>query len=120
MPPPCRRLKTSADLQRILYYYERGDYRMAYDELLPTADAYPASPLYLGVSALALGDAARARQWLEEVPADSPYRDAAEWYDALAQLHLGAAAGAKLTLESIARSAGHPYRTPAQQLLSDL
>ena len=77
------------DLQRILYDYDRKNYAAAYDELLPVADYYPAAPLYLGVCALALNDPQRARQWLARVKADSAYRDAADWYDALATLALG-------------------------------
>ena len=116
--PP--RTEEERDLQRILYYYDRGDYRTAYAELLPTADAYPAAPLYLGVSALALGDAARAREWLARLPADSPYRDAAEWYAALASLQLGGDAGTRASVEEVASAVGHPYQQQAQQLLSDL
>ena len=108
------------DLQRILYYYDRGDYRTAYDELLPTAEAYPAAPLYLGVTALELDNPDRAREWFRQIAADSPYRDAAEWYSALAQLAQGGAAGAKATVQRLANSPGHPYQTRAQQLLSDL
>ena len=108
------------DLQRILYYYDRGDYRTAYDELLPTADYYAAAPLYLGVSALALNDPARAIEWLTAVEADSPFKDAAEWYEALAHLNLGADAGARSLLERLAGSVGHPYRERAAELLSDL
>ena len=108
------------DLQHILYYYDRGDYRTAYDELLPTADAYPAAPLYLGVTALELDNPERAREWFRQIPADSPYRDAAEWYGALAQLAQGGAAGAKAPVQQLANSPGHPYQTEAQQLLSDL
>ena len=109
------------DLQRILMDYDRGHYRTAYDELLPVADAYPAAPLYLGVCALALDDPGRAREWLDRIPADSAYRDAADWYDALAILAGGGgAAGAKPILDSIVASPGHPYRPPAAELLSDL
>ena len=108
------------DLQRILYYYDRGDYRTAYDELLPTAEAYPAAPLYLGVTALELDNPARAREWFDQLAADSPYRDAAEWYGALAQLAQGGAAGAKTTVQRLANTPGHPYQPEAQQLLSDL
>ena len=108
------------DLQRILYYYDRGEYRTAYDELLPTADVYPAAPLYLGVTALALNDPARARDWLAELAAGSPYYAAAQWYTALAQLAQGGAAGAKISLAGIANAPDHPYRQAAQQLLSDL
>jgi hypothetical protein len=108
------------DLQRILRDYDRGDYRRAYDELLPAAGVYPASYLYLGVSALALDDPARALDWLGRVASDSPYASAAQWYIALARLDLGGDAGAKNILNEIAASSGHPYRTRAQQLLSDL
>ena len=108
------------DLRRILYYYDRGDYHTAYDELLPTAEAYPAAPLYLGVTALELDNPDRAREWFRQIPADSPYRDAAEWYSALAQLAQRGAAGAKFTLQRLATTPGHPYQTQAQQLLSDL
>ena len=108
------------DLQRILVDYDRGDYRTAYTELLPTADAYPAAPLYLGVSALALDDPARAREWFARLPADSPYRDAGEWYAALATVQQGGAAGGSALLEAIANDTTHPYRERAQQLLSDL
>ncbi|WP_420458295.1 tetratricopeptide repeat protein [Neolewinella sp.] len=112
------------DLQRILYYYDRSDYRTAYDELLPTADAYPVAPLYLGVTALELDNPERAREWFKKIPADSPYRDAAEWYSALAQLAQGGApiaiGGAKASIQQLANSPGHPYQTEAKQLLSDL
>ena len=112
------------DLQRILYYYDRGDYRTAYNELLPTAGAYPAAPLYLGVTALELDNPARAREWFDQIAADSPYRDAADWYGTLAQLAQGGApiaiGGAKTTVQRLANSPGHPYQTQAQQLLSDL
>ncbi len=108
------------DLQRILYHYDRGDYRTAYDELLPTADAYPAAPLYLGVTALELDNPERAREWFRQIAADSPYRDAAEWYSALAQLAQGGAAGARTMVQRLANSPGHPYQAEAQQLLSDL
>ncbi len=108
------------DLQRILYYYDRGEYRMAYDELLPTAPAYPASPLYLGVSALALDDPQRASEWLNQVPSTSPFYPAARWYQALARLELGATAGAKAILQAIAETPAHPYQLEATKLLSDL
>ncbi len=108
------------DLARILQDYDRGDYRTTYDELLPAAGVYPASHLYLGVSALALDDPIRALDWLQRVPPDSPYRSAAEWYTALAQLDSGADAGAVSILNTIANSTGHPYRSAARQLLSDL
>ncbi|WP_116106333.1 hypothetical protein [Lewinella sp. IMCC34191] len=105
------------DLNRILYYYDRGDYRTAYDELLPTAPAYPAAPLYLGVSALALDDPTRARQWFAELDATSPYRDAAEWYDALALLALDRRDAGLAALGRIADSPGHPFAGRAGELL---
>ncbi len=108
------------DLQRILYYYDRGDYRTAYDELLPTAPAYPASPLYLGVSALALNDPQRARDWLNQIPPVSKFYPPARWYEALALLGSGGTAGATTILKEIANSPNHPYRREASNLLSDL
>ena len=104
------------DLERILYYYDRGDYRTAYDELLPTAEAYPAAPLYLGVSALALDDPARARQWFAALDATSPYRDPADWYDALALLALGERGAGLASLRQIAASPGHPFAARAREL----
>ncbi|THH37705.1 tetratricopeptide repeat protein [Neolewinella litorea] len=108
------------DLNQILTYYDRGDYRTAYEELLPTADAYPAAPLYLGVSALALDDPARARQWLARLPVDSPFHDAARWYDALAVLALGNRPQARTQLKRIADDPSHPYRQRAVELLGEL
>ncbi|PPK87692.1 hypothetical protein CLV84_0642 [Neolewinella xylanilytica] len=108
------------DLERILYYYDRGDYRTGYDELLPTAPAYPASPLYLGVSALALDDPARAREWFAQLPPDSPYLAPAAWYDALALLALNRRPEAEDALQRIANTDGHPYRAAARELLADL
>ncbi len=116
--PPAT--EADRDLQRILYYYDRGEYRTAYDELLPTAPAYPASPLYLGVSALALHDPQRAGEWLNQIPSTSPFYPAARWYQALARLEMGATAGAKALLQQIAESSDHPYRSEATELLSDL
>ncbi|MBB4079590.1 tetratricopeptide (TPR) repeat protein [Lewinella aquimaris] len=108
-----------SDLQRILYDYDRGDYHTAYEELLPTADAYPAAPLYLGVSALALGDPARAREWFERVDPLGPYADAAEWYRALALMGTGDTGTARVQLEAIGMQAGHPYASAARNLLRE-
>ncbi|MGB3798860.1 MAG: hypothetical protein WA952_03535 [Lewinella sp.] len=104
------------DLERILYYYDRRDYRTAYDELLPTAQAYAPAPLYLGVSALALDDPARAREWFAELDATSPYRDAAEWYDALALLAMDQREAGLAALRRIADSPGHPFAGRAGEL----
>ncbi|NJB86897.1 hypothetical protein GGR26_002674 [Lewinella marina] len=108
------------DLNQILYYYDRGDYHRAYEELLPTADAYPAAPLYLGVSALALNDPARAEEWLARLPADSPYRDPADWYAALAALAREDHSRARSRLTRITQDANHPYRSQAADLLGEL
>ena len=108
------------DLNRILYYYDRGDYRAAYDELLPAADAYPGAPLYLGVSALALDDPARAQEWLARVGERGPYAAPAEWYRALALLAGGEGARAEGLLRGIAGAPDHPYRERAQALLDAL
>ena len=107
------------DLERILYYYDRGDYRMAYDELLPVGDAYPAAPLYLGVSALALDDPIRAREWFLRLDATSPYRDAADWYDALALLALDEREAGLAALRRIAGAAGHPYAAAAREVVRE-
>ena len=107
------------DLARILEYYDAGDFRTAYEELLPTAPAYPAAPLYLGVSALALDDALRARDWFAQLPAESPHLAAAEWYDALALLALDRRPEAEEALQRIANTDGHPYRPAARELLDD-
>ncbi|WP_116125568.1 tetratricopeptide repeat protein [Lewinella sp. IMCC34183] len=108
------------DLERILYYYDRGDYRTAYDELLPTADAYPAAPLYLGVTALELGDPTRAREWLARVEDPGPYAAPAAWYRALALLAAGDRARATGLLRGIAGEADHPYADRARELLGAL
>ena len=108
------------DLARILEYYDAGDYRTAYEELLPTAPAYPAAPLYLGVSALALDDPLRARDWFAQLPPDSPYLAPAAWYDALALLALTRRPEAEEVLQRIANTDGHPYRPAARELLDDL
>jgi len=108
------------DLQRILYYYDRRDYQTAYDELLPVAQAYPAAPLYLGVSALALKQPTRALDWFEQIPGGSYYRAPAEWYEALAYLAEGNKLAAETTLEDVAETAGHPFREKARRLLESL
>ena len=108
------------DLQRILYYYERGDYQTAYDELVPVADGYPAAPLYLGVSALALNDPNRALDWLERIPSnDNTYRAPADWYAALAYLATGREVAAKTSLTDIIATPTHPYRQRAITLLNE-
>jgi hypothetical protein len=108
------------DLKRILYYYDRKDYRTTYDELLPVAQAYPAAPLYLGVSALALKQPTRALEWLEQIPRGSFYRPYAEWYEALAYLAEGNKITAETVLEEIENATGHPYRGKAGALLREL
>ena len=107
------------DLERILYYYDRADYRTAYEELLPTAPAYPAAPLYLGVSALALDDPLRAREWFAEVDAEGNYRMAADWYDALSLLALDRREAGIAAVERIANTSGHPFREAAREVLAD-
>lgn len=108
------------DLKRILYYYDRKDYRTAYDELLPVAQAYPAAPLYLGVCALALEQPTRALEWLEQIPRGSFYRPYSEWYEALAYLAEGNTVAAETVLEDIQGTTGHPYRGEAGELLGEL
>lgn len=108
------------DLEDILYYYDRRDYRNAYEELLPVADAYPAAPLYLGVSALALDQPARAQDWLVRIQPGEPYYQHAQWYEALATLGTGSRPGAASILEEIVRERRHPYRQRAMDLLEEL
>ncbi len=114
------RNESERDLKRILYYYDRGDYQTAYDELLPTAQAYPAAPLYLGISALALKQPGRALDWFDQIPAGSYYHPFAEWYEALAYLAEGKKPAAELLLEDISRTNGHPYRGKARELLEEI
>ena len=108
------------DLDRILYYYDRRDYATAYDELLPVAQYYPAAPLYLGVSALALGQPTRAQQWLAQVPPGDAYYPPAQWYEALAYLGQNRTPAAASLLDQIAGTPGHPYRGRAVELLGKL
>ncbi|MEL7162574.1 MAG: hypothetical protein AAFN92_17590, partial [Bacteroidota bacterium] len=108
------------DLKRILWYYDRKDYARAYDELLPVAPAYPAAPLYLGVSALALEQPTRALDWFDQIEAGTYYRPYAEWYAALAYLAEGRKPAATLSLRDISETPGHPYRGRATQLLNEL
>lgn len=114
------RNESEEDLKRILYYYDIGDYQTAYDELLPVAQAYPAAPLYLGVSALALEQPTRALDWFEQIPAGSYYKPFAEWYEALAYLAEGRKNAAVIALEDITETPGHPYRGKAGGLLGEL
>ena len=108
------------DLQRILYYYDRADYATAYDELLPVARAYPAAPLYLGVSALALQQPTRALDWLGQIPDGDYYHPFAEWYEALAYLAEGRKVAAETLLRDLAETPGHPYRSKATEVLASL
>lgn len=108
------------DLKRILYYYDRRDYATAYDELLPVAQAYPAAPLYLGVSALALEQPTRALDWFDQIPAGDYYQPFAEWYEALAYLALGNKVAAETVLADISETRGHPYRGRAETLLGEM
>ncbi|SEQ14065.1 hypothetical protein SAMN05444359_10643 [Neolewinella agarilytica] len=108
------------DLQRILYYYDRKDYATAYEELLPVAPAYPAAPLYLGVSALALEQPTRALDWFAQIPEGDYYHPFAEWYEALAYLAEGRRPAAEATLSEIVETRGHPYRGKAERLLAEL
>ena len=108
------------DLQRILYYYDRRDYRTAYDELLPVAQAYPAAPLYLGVSALALEQPQRAIDWFEQIPAGDYYHPPSEWYEALAYLATGNRIAGQTLLQDITETRNHPFRDRARNLLAKL
>ncbi|WP_020566646.1 tetratricopeptide repeat protein [Neolewinella persica] len=112
--------ESERDLKRILYYYDRADYQTAYDELLPVAQAYPAAPLYLGVSALALEQPTRALDWLEQIPEGSFYYPTAEWYEALAYLAEGRKEAAIIVLEDISEAPGHEFRGAAERLLEGL
>lgn len=112
--------ESERDLKRILYYYDRADYQTAYDELLPVAQAYPAAPLYLGVSALALEQPTRALDWLEQIPEGSFYHPTAEWYEALAYLAEGRKDAAVILLEDISETPGHEFRGAAGRLLGEL
>ena len=108
------------DLQRILYYYDRRDYRTAYDELLPVAQAYPAAPLYLGVSALALEEPDRAIDWFDQIPPGEYYHPPSEWYEALAYLAKGNRIAAQTLLRDITETRNHPFRDRAQALLGKI
>ncbi|MEM9529092.1 MAG: hypothetical protein AAGA31_20955, partial [Bacteroidota bacterium] len=108
------------DLKRILYYYDRKDYQTAYEELLPVAPAYPAAPLYLGVSALALEQPSRALDWFEQIEPGTYYRPYAEWYEALAYLAEGRKPAATIALRDISETRGHPYQVKARELLRGL
>lgn len=114
------RTEEERDLERILYYYDRKDYLTAYDELLPVAPAYPAAPLYLGVSALALEQPGRALEWFEQIPEDGYYHPVAEWYEALAYLAEGRKGTAETMLTDIKDKPGHPFRDRARRLLGEL
>lgn len=108
------------DLERILYYYDRKDYVNAYEELLPVAHAYPAAPLYLGVSALALEQPTRALDWFGKIPADDYYRPIADWYEALAYLAEGRKRTATTILTDISETNGHAFKDKATRLLREL
>jgi tetratricopeptide (TPR) repeat protein len=108
------------DLKDILYYYDRQDYRSAYEELLPVAQAYPAAPLYLGVCALALEQPNRALEWFEQIPTNGYYHPFSEWYEALAFLAEGRRPAALTILSDISATPNHPYRTKAERLLDEL
>lgn len=108
------------DLQDILYYYDRKDYRNAYEELLPVAQAYPAAPLYLGVCALALEQPNRALEWFEQIPSSGYYHPFSEWYEALAFLSEGRRPAALAILSEISATPNHPYRGRAERLLDEL
>ena len=115
--PP--RNEDERDLQRVLdNYYDAGEYLATYDELLPVVDAYPAAPLYMGVSALALDDPSRALDCFERIPAGSPYRPPAEWYEALAYLAMNRDQAAAENLRAIAEAPGHPFGERAAALLA--
>jgi len=114
------RTEDERDLQRILYYYDRKDYLTAYDELLPVAPAYPAAPLYLGVSALALEQPGRALDWLTQIDEANYYHEPAEWYEALAYLAEGRKPAGVTQLREISETPGHPFRDRAERLLGEL
>ena len=108
------------DMAQILRYYDRRDYRSAYDELLPVAQAYPGAPLYLGVSALALGDPARASEWFGQLLPGDPFYQPAQWYEALAYLAMNRRPAAISLLGEITETPGHPFRRRAGELLGEL
>lgn len=114
------RTEDERDLERILYYYDRKDYQTAYEELLPTAPAYPAAPLYLGVSALALEQPGRALDWFVQIEDTDFYHPPAQWYEALAYLSLDRKPAALTLLREISGTPGHPFRDRAVRLLGEL
>lgn len=114
------RTENERDLKRILYYYDRRDYQTAYDELLPTAPAYAAAPLYLGVSALALEQPTRALDWFAQIDDNDYYHPPAQWYEALSYLATNRKAAAMTILRDIEETPGHPFRDRARKLLGEL
>jgi len=108
------------ELAEMLAPYDQGDYLLAYDELLPAANAYPSAPIYLGVCALALKEPQRAIQWFEQYLPGDRFHPYARWYEALAYLAAGRSPAALGILLEIAGQAGHPYETQATELIEAL
>ncbi len=121
LPPPVRTNdQMGNDLAQMLTPYTQGNYLLAYDELLPAANAYPAAPLYLGISALSLAQPQRALDWFDQYLPGDVYKPYAEWYSALAYLQLKQKAAAIGMLADITGKSGHPYEKKAADLLEAL
>ncbi|MEM9835809.1 MAG: hypothetical protein AAF828_04875 [Bacteroidota bacterium] len=108
------------DLADILFYYKQGDYRTAYDDLLPAANAYPIAPLYLGICALELQQPQRALDWFDQFLPGDRFKPYADWYAAMAYLALGRRPATLSILIEIAGTDNHPYERQATELIEAL
>lgn len=119
-PPSYTDDQMGRDLESMLEPYESGDYLTAYDELLPAATAYPPVPLYLGISALALEEPARALQWFNQYRRGDLYSPYAEWYSVMAYLAMDLRPAALGLAIEISGQPGHPFERRATELVESL
>ncbi|MEL7375375.1 MAG: hypothetical protein AAFN65_00340 [Bacteroidota bacterium] len=107
------------ELVEILAPYRQEQFRQAYEDLLPAAEAYDEAPLYLGVIAIELEQPQRALQWLRKVRPDNEYYETASWYRVLAYLQAGSLAAAESEAIDIAGQTGHLFASNANRLLEE-
>ncbi|MDX1665740.1 MAG: hypothetical protein R3350_00840, partial [Saprospiraceae bacterium] len=113
------------ELQDALTYYSEGSYETAFSKL---RDLYkPADPndtvsYYLGASQLYRGNAADSRKYFERVIDDSgsPFREKAEWLQALSYLKEGDQKSTQQALDRILSDEDHLFFQKARQLREEI
>ncbi|RMG66613.1 MAG: hypothetical protein D6722_14645 [Bacteroidetes bacterium] len=103
--------------------YGAGDYALAvgqFESVLDMSPDYAVAQLYMGISLLGIGEAARSQNWLRKAMASERLSEVAGWYLGLALVQAGNLDEARAHLEALSQDPAHSYGDQAQALLAKL